>query len=258
MSYSTTLWQKGDIISSIGLNNMENGIAENDKNITLLKTNGVYITEQGYMYSQKTICINGSENIESKAFQNAKLLTSVTIPDSVTNIETYAFSDCTNLASVTIGSGVTLVNHYAFTNCTNLASVTIGSGVKSIGNNTFGKCTSLESIVIPEGVTKIGIYAFADCINLANITLPNTITSTGIEPFKNCTNVTNITLGTNFNCSISFADCNLSVECMTSMFGKIKDLTGDTAKTLTLGSINLAKLTDEQKQVATNKNWNLA
>ena len=29
-------------------------------------------------------------------------------------------------------------------------------------------------------------------------------------------------------------------------------------KTLTLGSTNLAKLTDEEKQIATNKGWTLA
>ena len=45
---------------------------------------------------------------------------------------------------------------------------------------------------------------------------------------------------------------------MVAMFNSLKDLTGDTAKTLTLGSTNLAKLTAEQKAIATNKNWTLA
>ena len=51
---------------------------------------------------------------------------------------------------------------------------------------------------------------------------------------------------------------NLTVDSMVAMFNSLKDLTGDTAKTLTLGSTNLAKLTDEQKAIATNKNWTLA
>ena len=42
------------------------------------------------------------------------------------------------------------------------------------------------------------------------------------------------------------------------MFEALKDNTGTTAKTLTLGATNLAKLTEEQKQIATDKNWNLA
>ena len=50
----------------------------------------------------------------------------------------------------------------------------------------------------------------------------------------------------------------ITVESMVAMFNSLKDLTGETAKTLTLGATNLAKLTDEQKQIATNKNWTLA
>ena len=45
---------------------------------------------------------------------------------------------------------------------------------------------------------------------------------------------------------------------MIAMFESLADLTGQTAKTISLGATNLAKLTDEQKQIATNKNWNLA
>ena len=45
---------------------------------------------------------------------------------------------------------------------------------------------------------------------------------------------------------------------MIAMFNSLKNLTDTTAKTLTLGSVNLAKLTDEQKAIATNKNWTLA
>jgi len=51
---------------------------------------------------------------------------------------------------------------------------------------------------------------------------------------------------------------NLTVESMVAMFNNLKNLTDETAKTLTLGSTNLAKLTDEQKAIATNKNWTLA
>ena len=45
---------------------------------------------------------------------------------------------------------------------------------------------------------------------------------------------------------------------MVNMLNALAGLNGQTAKTLTLGADNLAKLTDEQKQIATNKNWNLA
>jgi hypothetical protein len=42
------------------------------------------------------------------------------------------------------------------------------------------------------------------------------------------------------------------------MFANLKDNTGQTAKTLTLGATNLAKLTVAEKAIAINKNWTLA
>jgi hypothetical protein len=42
------------------------------------------------------------------------------------------------------------------------------------------------------------------------------------------------------------------------MLEALADRTGQTAKTLTMGATNLAKLTDGQKAIATNKNWTLA
>ena len=46
------------------------------------------------------------------------MLTSVTIPDSVTSIEEDAFSGCTRLTSVTIPDSVTSIGEDAFYGCT--------------------------------------------------------------------------------------------------------------------------------------------
>ena len=48
---------------------------------------------------------------------------------------------------------------------------------------------------------------------------------------------------------------NLSVDCLLDILNALVDLTGQTAKTCHLGSTNLAKLTTEQIQIATNKGW---
>ena len=42
------------------------------------------------------------------------------------------------------------------------------------------------------------------------------------------------------------------------MLNSLKDLTGQTAKSLTIGATNLAKLTNAQKGIATDKNWTLS
>jgi hypothetical protein len=42
------------------------------------------------------------------------------------------------------------------------------------------------------------------------------------------------------------------------MFNALKDLSGAGAKVLTLGAGNLAKCTQEELDIALNKNWSLA
>ena len=51
----------------------------------------------------------------------------------------------------------------------------------------------------------------------------------------------------------------LKVESMINIFEHLKDISGTGAtRTCTLGATNLAKLTDEQKAIATDKGWTLA
>ena len=62
----------------------------------------------------------------------------------------------------------------------------------------------------------------------------------------------------NFELELQLNDTNLTRNCLLEMLNNLIDLTGASAKTLTLGAKNLAKLTDEEKLIATNKNWILA
>ena len=75
------------------------------------------------------------------------VLSSVTIPDSVTSIGHNAFSHCTNLPNITIPNSVISIDYYAFVDCSGLTSVAMGSGVTSISNYAFESCSGLTSIV---------------------------------------------------------------------------------------------------------------
>ena len=132
-------------------------------------------------------------DIESEAFGACKVLTSVTIPNSVTSIGSYAFDGCSNLTSVTIPNSVTSIGGYAFRDCRSLTSVTIPEGVTSICYNAFYGCSSLTSVTIPESVTRIDYSAFRGCSSLTSIIVESG--NTVYDSRNNC--IANITTATN-------------------------------------------------------------
>jgi BspA type Leucine rich repeat region (6 copies) len=169
-------------------------------------------------------------SIGNGALKNKSLLTSVSIPNTVTNVGAASFAGCSSLASVTIGTNVITIGDGAFQNCTLLTSVAIPEYVTSVGNGTFVGCTSLTAITVdalnlaysgmdgvlfdksqtmlivyPEGkagnyivpniVTGIGSQAFESCTSLTNATLGNSVTSIGDSAFSNCTSLASVTIG---------------------------------------------------------------
>lgn len=160
-----------------------------------------------------------------------------------------------------IPDGVTSIGRFAFAGCTSLTSATMPNSVTSIAESAFDGCVSLKDIIIPNSVTSIGERAFRNCKAIKTLYLPSSITAVGTQTLQNAV-IENLILADGFNATLVLSGwwgtTMLSAENMVAMFETLADLTGQTAKTLTLGSTNLAKLTDEQKQIATNKNWNLA
>ena len=225
----------------------------------------------------------GIIKIGSNAFSYCGNLISVTIPDSVTSIGSYAFSDCTNLESITIPSSVTSIGNNAFsscfklkditipnsitrieastfTNCQTLQSITIPNGVTFIGNYAFYTCIKLDNITIPNSVTSIGSYAFSDCTNLESITIPSSVTSIGSKSFRNLSNLTSVIIGDGFNANnLDLSASTLYTrETILQWLNALAERTGLTAYKLTIGATNLAKLTEQDILIATNKNWTLA
>ena len=104
------------------------------------------------------------------AFRGRTLLTSITIPDSVTKIEQSAFKNCTSLTSVTIPNSVTAIGSGVFSGCTSLTSVTMKSTTPpSISTDVFTNDNNLSSIVVPAGCgdaykAATGWSAYADKI----------------------------------------------------------------------------------------------
>ena len=131
-------------------------------------------------------------SIDAWAFEGCSGLTSLIIPSSVTSIERSAFKDCSGLTSLTIPSSVTSIGSYVFENCSGLTSITIPSSVTEIGESVFKGCSGLTSLIIPSSVTSIGSYVFENCSGLTSITIPSSVTEIGGAAFKGCSSLINL------------------------------------------------------------------
>ena len=116
--------------------------------------------------------IEGYTSIGYHAFCGCTLLTSITLPNSITEIGRCAFKDCFNLTSITLPNSITEIGRCAFNGCSSLTSITLPNSITSIGSNAFFCCTSITSINIPNSIINIGVGAF---YNVPNIVYSGTV-----------------------------------------------------------------------------------
>ncbi len=147
-----------------------------------------------YSYNDEYLVVS----IGANAFKDNTVLTTITIPNSITSIGEYAFS-LTKLSSFTIrdegtaGNAFT-IGDYAFYD-SKLTTITIPKSVTSIGDHAFDNCTSLTEVTIEDGNNEVSIgdYAFYNS-KLTTITIPKSVTSIGNNAFDNCTSLTEVTI----------------------------------------------------------------
>ena len=139
-----------------------------------------------------------------------------------------SFSNCTN-------------NQYAFysSKFTKIGLVDFDA-VTSTAISAFGYCSDLESVEIKVNENTVFNQMWTNCTALINLVIHGTIGQNG------------------FNVKWSTL---LSHDSLMSIINALQDKTGDTSGTswvCTLGTENLAKLSDAEKAIATEKGWSLA
>ena len=112
---------------------------------------------------------DGTVIIEGNAFEYAKHLTEVTLPDSVEEIGDKAFLYCEGLTTLPLGKGLRIIGGQAFGFCKSLTEVTIPDSVEQVNHFTFSFCEKLERVVIGSGVTHLGDEVFYDCDALTEV-----------------------------------------------------------------------------------------
>ena len=145
-----------------------------------------------------------------KLYLNGKLLTELTIPDSVTAIADNAFYNCDSIESVSIGNGVTAIGWAAFYNCSNLKAVTMGNKVTAVGYGAFQNCDSLTDVTIGSKVTTIDAYAFYSCDSLKKVNIPDNVITIGDYAFYNCVQLEDVVIGNGVKTigDYAFNDCD--------------------------------------------------
>lgn len=187
------------------------------------------------------------------------------------------FENCYNLKTV---PPMKIIDGYAdgmFKGCVNLkGTINLEADINQL-RDVFLDCSSVEEISITlfsdYAQSYVGILTrtFKNCIKLKTLILNNFFITPGMEEFeeafKRCDSLTNIIMN---NCTISqdmilgypldFSDSPLlTVDSMLNIFNSLEDY-GEWGEgsNLKLGETNLAKLTPEQKAIATNKSWILS
>ena len=137
------------------------------------KANEQYCSINGVLYSKdrKTIVrypigliddsydvLNGVEVIGEHAFQNARYLKKIGLPETLVSILDSSFDDCKILDFINIPNSVLNIGNWAFHGCDKLKKICLPKGLKELGKYPFGSCESLIDISIDKENTYFMTY----------------------------------------------------------------------------------------------------
>ena len=147
------------------------------------------------------VTITMDTTIPAEAFQNCKLIETITLPQNVQSISWSAFENCTALKRVDMGwDALSSIGDYAFRNCTSLIRVgdtekilSIPSNVTTLGKCAFSNCDQIETVII-NMVGNIGQYAFEYCDKLTSVTISDGVSVIQYAAFYECKALGAVTL----------------------------------------------------------------
>ena len=151
--------------------------------LSILDLSDVKIVKSDYLYLNKYGLFTSNDELGYEAFSGCSVLTSLTLPSSVTRIGSSAFLDCSGLTSLTIPSSVTSIGSDAFYGCSGLTNLYyiidekfetyLSKGHPYIdvkcGIEYYLNDKKITSVVVPSTITEMGKYAFQNCRDLTSV-----------------------------------------------------------------------------------------
>lgn len=199
-------------------------------------------------------------------FDGCTSLTTITIPQLYTSKGTnfgFMFRGCSKLTTVPqldTSNGTSFSGMVSY--CSSLTTIPqLDTSIGTKFDYMFGDCRSLTTIPQLDTSNGTNFYGmFSGCTSLTTVELTSFVASqnmfSGCSALENLTVTGTITVNNNY-LNLSYSP-KLTVDSLMSVINALSDNTGKTTYTVTLGATNLAKLTDEQKQIAIDKNYTLA
>lgn len=178
----------------------------------------------------------------------------------ISKFEDYAFSHV-YASEILIPRSLSEYGHYAFNGGgVNTFGFEKGSNLTLINANAFNGVT-IDRLILPDGLKKFAAngYVFRNS-NIRYMEIPATLTSNIVQGTFHATCVIeDISLGSGFNVSCNFSNVSsLTHDSIKRMFESLSNRTGLDALSITLGSTNLAKMSNDEIAIATNKNWTVS
>lgn len=263
-------------------------------NISVLPANDF----NGLVNLQRAKLSSGLTEIGDYAFYGCTSLPEIDVPSSVTTIGEKAIGYDSNGELmpdfVLYGQYGTAAEEYALQNGIPFADKNATFTYELAQDNTVyitAYSGNRTKVIIPQyldGLRVKGMYAnifystqiyyldarsissFADGTNVNYNKLPHTLeflylsntvyymTARKDKFLELCTQLSAIALEKDFDFTLDCHNCPLTHDCLVNMLNSLKDRSDLTAKTLTIGSANLAKLSNAEIAIATEKNWTLA
>ena len=147
-----------------------------------------------------------------------------------------------------------------FYNCGNLTTVPLFDTSNVTGmTSMFYSCSILTTVPLFDTSNVTKMYCmFERCYDLTTVPQFDTSNVTNMNyMFSNCNSLEEIHM-ININANLDIhASTKFTREALLEIIGNLKAQTSGSKK-LTMGENNLAKLTEEDKAIATNKGWTLA
>ena len=135
--------------------------------------------------------------IDQKAFIYNKIITGITLSESIRTIGFCAFQECTSLREVITSDCLAVIDSSAFLGCSALQSFYLGENINEIGVGAFNLCDSLKSINYAGGEARFS-SVFIDA-NISGITINYntryTAVSVEIPIFSPALEVNSVTVG---------------------------------------------------------------